>query len=94
MIWWAWLLVIWTTVNLSFLSLMMINYAHPMCDWCHRRYWIWSSNSSFQNVFCSYRCNYWDLRAFLAESGPMELLEADDYLSRRGYVHPDLVEAR
>ncbi len=47
-----------------------------------------------QNVFCSYRCNYWDMRGYLAEEMHLDIAEVEQYLSRRGYAHPDLIGGR
>ena len=78
--------------NLTVLAIMAIRYLFPRCDWCHKRYYLRSSTSSFQNVFCSYRCNYWDMRDYIAVNVGVDISEIDDYMAKRGYPHPEVME--
>ena len=90
MIWWI-LFVAWTLFNLTTCGWMAWHYVFSRCEWCHKRYIRWTSTSSCRNVFCSYRCNYWDMRGYLAEEMHLDIAEVEQYMSRRGYAHPDLI---
>ena len=92
---WYWIVLItWTVANTAWALWAVYVYTLRECEWCHRRYIVWTSNSSCKNVFCSYTCNYWDLRSYLAEEMDIDIAEVDAYLSRRGYIHPDLMEVK
>ena len=87
-----WIMVTIGGMNSIVIIVMAVMWLFPRCDWCHKRYYIWSSTSSFQNVFCSYRCNYWDMRDYIATNLNVDLIEIDDYMSQRGYPHPEVME--
>jgi len=91
--WWI-IIAAWTLINLVIGAWILWHWCMRRCDWCHKLYLVWSSSSSSQNVFCSYKCNYWDLRGYLAEKMHIDIAEVEDYLSRHGYVHPDYVEVK
>ena len=85
-------LIIWLLINATVLLWIVAQYGFPKCDWCHRRYWFRSSSSSFPYVFCSYRCNYWDMRDFIASRAELDIGEVEEMLGRRGWIHPDRLE--
>jgi hypothetical protein len=90
---WLWLTIGgWTAINLGILVWLGWHFGRPTCDWCGRRYWFWSSTSGFPQVFCSYRCNFWDMRDFIAMKAELDIGEVEEMLGRRGWVHPDKLE--
>jgi len=80
--------------NLLLVTWGLSHYIFPRCDWCKRRYCSWLSTSSFQYVFCSYRCNYWDMRDYIVHSAELDVGDVEEMLGRRGWIHPDLVGGR
>ena len=78
-------------VNATVLGLAVLRFGFVKCDWCSKRYWYGRSTSSFPFVFCSYRCNFWDMRDFMATQTPADLADVEQVLARRGWIHPDHV---
>ena len=92
-------MIIRVLVGMLLLNLVIVlwglsHYIFPKCDWCKRRYCSWLSTSSFQNVFCSYRCNFWDMQDYIAHEAKLDIEDVGDMLSKRGWIHPDMIKGR